>query len=447
MQKSYHISKFLNFLFIVLIAGLALSKALISIAGMALAFLSLFRLRESGTLKKNLRDHPETGTLSLIFGIFLISALYSEDTGRAVDFLQAQLGYLLFPFFMLAQASLIRKNHTLYIKVYVWATLFACGVTLLLFLLPASFTQTLSQRFAIFKDYEANINRVQFGLYSPFLVRLQFSNVIAVASLLSTYQVLTQKGARRWGWLAALGVLLITSLLLGGRGGQLGLFAGLLFLAGAYLVTYVYPLLRRRWGPPLSRGAIALSLLGASIGGPLLLYHQVPALQKRYDQLVWEVGAYYHGTYKELDYYHFTALRRIVSYQKSWELVRQYPLLGTGIGDYQAAMKAAYDRDALDLPVNSHHHWLFVWASCGLWGLLVFLGVLAFWTYRIFPKHPPATRWLALAVLMAFLTIMMFDNLNMMIDQMNFVWYLGLFSIMLNPKPAPGPAPQAGPSA
>ena len=46
-----------------------------------------------------------------------------------------------------------------------------------------------------------------------------------------------------------------------------------------------------------------------------------------------------------------------------------------------------YEKDQYDLPVNSHSQYLYIWASVGLWGLLIFLFVIfyvqVFWNKEL----------------------------------------------------------------
>ena len=423
MHKSYHITKLQNFLLSVLFFGLTLSKAVVSICGIALFILSLLRLADK-SFYQNLRSKIGIWILLLPFFIFLVSSLWSKELIKGLDFTYGQLPLLIFPLFWLSRLEAFGKRFIFYSGFFIAGLAVNCLVTICLFALPESYTIFVSEQIPIFKDYEPNINRVQFGLYSPFIVRLQFSNMIALGVSLLIYYLL-HFPKRRWLWLSLLLLFLISSVMLGGRGGQLAMAAGLASWVLILYNSYLHPKLIQKIGKWQANLCMITGLLLLGIGLPLFLYTKVPAIHKRYEQLSWELGAWKNDTFRELDYVHFTALRRIISYQHNWELIKKQPVFGTGIGDYHQEMQKLYDAQDLGFPVNSHHHLLFIWASTGIIGLIAFVAMLWVWLTEI-RKHSPGHPFhLAISILVVFLAIMMFDNINLLLDSVAFSLFLG----------------------
>jgi O-antigen ligase len=66
-----------------------------------------------------------------------------------------------------------------------------------------------------------------------------------------------------------------------------------------------------------------------------------------------------------------------------WEVARQNPLWGVGTGDYKNELEKAYARNNPDFEVNNHSQYLLFWAMSGLFGLLIFLGVLVYWLFSL----------------------------------------------------------------
>ena len=93
----------------------------------------------------------------------------------------------------------------------------------------------------------------------------------------------------------------------------------------------------------------------------------------------WELKTYSDNSFTKYPYQHHTTLRRIFSWKNTWEIIKQHPVFGVGVGDYKDEMQAMYDKDGLDLSVNTHNQFLHIWAGTGIAGLLLFLFILFHW--------------------------------------------------------------------
>ncbi|MEM9935275.1 MAG: O-antigen ligase family protein [Bacteroidota bacterium] len=417
--------------YLLLMVALPISKAVASILMAPLALcglLDLYFLRIS--LWDRIKRFPQIMVLSLPFFCYAFSLLYSDNLAQGSKFLFIQNGLLVILLFLVVHAEIIKKYHALLLKTFIITTAVAGCLTLLFYFLPEPQAMSLAKigRGIGMKEYIQLSKREAFGVYSPFVIRLQFSNLISL-SILSALWLLAEKKVNKymWGWVI---ILLMTSLVLGGRGGQVGLLVGLGIWAFLWLYNALSPQLTPklgRYGTGILVGFLSLALV---VGGPVLAYKSIPSVQQRYNQLIWELETFYSDSYEQYDYVHFTGIRRILSYQHSWELIQQHPFTGVGVGDYKVEMQAVYDQDAFDFPVNSHNHLLYMWVNTGIIGILLFLVSFGYWALYVWKNgrnHLPA---FGLAVMLFFLTIMMFDVLITQIDTMVQPFIMGLIALV-----------------
>lgn len=423
----------ISFFFYVLLAALPLSKGIATVAMVALCLLSIAHLWvHKRSLWKLILAHKAVFALSLPFFAYALSLLYSQDLPLGLKFMDRELPLVLLPLLVLIHAEVLVEKVRPLLLTFVLAVCFNGLVMLLFYALPEESAVQLADRFAFLgiKPYEQLSLREAFGVYSPFMIRIQFSNLLALACLAGLWMG-TQSILKPWQVAGLLAFLLLCSAILGGRGGQLGLMAGLaVWLLAAY-GRHLHPRLVRKVGRVGSM-LLLLGSLGLSFGAaPYLLYKHIPALNERYNQLIWELKLYQSNEYLEYDYVHFTSLRRLFSYQNSWELIQEHPLLGVGVGDYQAAMSRVYRNNHPEFPVNSHNHLLFLWANAGLLALLAFLAGMAYWLVCVLRGRAYWPQAYALSLLFFFLTILTLEAMLNQVDLMNFGLFLGWAALLV----------------
>lgn len=398
-------------------------------AMLALLILSLAKAGIQGlNLRLFFRENYPLLVLTAVFFAYLISLAYSTDVGKGLKFIEREIPLLLMPVIVAINRSLVRKKLKLYLGFFIAGCAFNGLSTLFFYSLPEAqsikWVEQLS--FLNLKPYQQLSKREAFGVYSPFLDRLQFSNLLALAVISCLWMWTQSKGPMRKTILICAGVILLfCSVILGGKGGQLALAAGL----GVWILIYFFHRMYPYWKRQLSRvGAISSFILLMGTGSlllPYLLYKYVPPVTQRYNQMKWELDTFYSDQYQDYDYVHFTTIRRILSWQNTWELIQKHPIGGVGVGDYEPHIQAIYAQNNPEFPANSHNHYLFVWANCGIWGLLLFLTSLGIWFYGLSPFSLPAVQF-PLSLLVIFCSIMVFDSLISQVDTLAF----GLFLTM-----------------
>ena len=452
-----------------------------------LSIFSFFQNRSSLHFSNKLLLLPITLFFSLAISLF-----YSNNFIKGSDVLLSQIEFLAIPFIFWVNQSLITKRFQDYIQVLIGATTIAAFITFIFFLLPVDLTQYIAANVSLLKDYIVHEKALAFGVYSPFTERLQFSYLIGVAIFLQLWlvfealrsksnsspfllilfsplgestlvppegendranlylrkkndassffrhsKVLKPLGGQKMkvGFLKII-ILFITLLILGARGAQLSfLGASIIWLMGGYFY-FIHPRLLQKVNPIFAYTCLLVGLIFFLIITPFFAYKKIPVIKVRYDQMRWEIGTFQDGTYTNYEYIHFTSIRRLLSWKNSWSIVQANPILGVGIGDYQAAMEKAYAKDALDFPVNTQSQFLYYWAAAGLISLLIFLNLLGYTFFVFFRQQNLAFKLLGCSFIVFYSLLFLFDApLNFQVGAMTFLTIYCLLAIKIHPQP------------
>lgn len=411
-----------------LMVGLPISKAAASVALTALVILGIAKLF-SQQKPNNEFDYRPIWALSALFFAYIIGCFYSTDIGQAITFLYRANGLWMSPLAVMLHTQLIATHYRLYLKALIVGTILACLATLLLYAMPESrVIYYIEQSNGILSPYSNTANRLSFGLYSPFIDRLQFGNLIGI-SILAVVWLWGETETRKQYFYAfgSLVILFITHLFLGARSAQLGTLLGLALLVSSVLVQNIRQQLKNKVSKTFVVLTTTVFVLSFTLFLAYMAYHFVAPVQMRYHQLQWEMDMFLNHDFKSASYEHFTSLRRIVSWLNSWTLIKQYPIMGVGTGDYYTELDRIYAADNLALPLNSHSQYLQIWATVGLWGLSVFIGSLLYWLYALKQR---ADRWLfcfGCSILLLYSLVFLFDAILLrQIDNITFPAILGI---------------------
>lgn len=362
----------------------------------------------------------------------LLSLLYTTDYQSGIRLLVSQSKMLGIPFIFLVNHDLLLQKNDTYLLFFIRVTSLAALITFSFFLLPSSTVAAIAAAIPLLKEYVVHEKVYAFGAYSPFLDRLQFSYLLGGAFFLALWRLLKLTNqARRFSDYLYLVIPFLCLLILGARGAQLGfLIGGGVWLIGIYLY-YVHSVLKISLGGLLSYSILLLGLFLTTCCLPFLIYKQVPAVKMRYDQLRWEIGTFQDNTYQNYNYIYFTSARRFLSWRNSWQIVQQQPLLGVGIGDYEAEMKAIYQQDQLGFPVNTHSQLLYYWTCAGILGIGLFLLIWGHWFYCMLRATDYWTRILACSFFAFYTFVFLLDApLNFQVGAMTFWFFYAYIGLM-----------------
>ncbi len=401
--------------------------------------------------------------IALFFSL-AISLFYTNDFIKGVAVLWSQIEFIAIPFIFLINQSIIKEKFQDYIQLLIGATTIAAFITFIFFLLPAEMTQNIAASVPLLKEYIVHEKALAFGVYSPFTERLQFSYLIGVvvflqlwvvfkklvsidkcslrpppgegkdsanlyinkekgiASFFRSSKVLKTLGGQKITGLLKIILLFITLVILGARGAQLSfLGASIIWIIGGYFYL-IHPKLSKKVNTFFAYTLLVSGLVVCLIIAPFFVYQKIPAVKVRYDQMSWEIGTFQDGTFGNYAYTHFTSIRRLLSWKNSWAIIQENPILGVGIGDYQAAMEKEYTKDDLGFPVNTQSQFLYYWTASGLLSLFIFLSCLGYSFLVFFRQKSYWFKLLGVSFLVFYSLLFLFDApLNFQVGAMTFL--------------------------
>ncbi len=306
-------------------------------------------------------------------------------------------------------------------KIFIGVCTFHSLITLILFVVPESMASDLVGQFSMLQPYPDWTDRLKFGLYTPFLERLNLAYLLGFGLLYLIYDSLRHA----WTWLNVVQgiILLIAFLLIGARGAQLALLGGLGIGALSYLIDKLKSLnLPKEKYLERLTSAITILIIGL-IATPYITYKTVPAVQKRYDQMQWELRLINNGDYLQEEYQYFTSLTRIRAWQNAGTIIRENPILGVGIGDYDNALLEANMKYDDKVPVHNQNFFFYLCGAVGVLGLLTMLWGLWQYTRSYWGGERRPIRHLALAYVV-------FICISCMVDAF-LKYHIGSVSVML----------------
>ncbi len=412
-------------LLVVMVIALPFSKAVASCAVILLLFLSLIQINKQ-TFQAFLQQKPGVLLFTGMFFIYLLGMLYTEQKASGWHFVFLQHSFLSLPIILWINHQIVQRYFRSYLRYFVWAATLSGIFILIGHWLPESLLIQITDQCQFLLPYQNQhgFNSL-FGAYSPFIERLTLSYLLALAVLVLMW--LASKDGFRWYMVICATFLLISLLVLGGRGGQLGLLAALIiWIIGAYQY-FLHPYLVDRIGKKMSFMVLSVGLFAFSVGTPYATFKTVPEVGQRYNQLFYEIEQYFKQGPEGKNYEHFTSVRRVVSWKYNWTLIQQNFLFGVGTGDIRQQMKSLYEEANQQIPVNIHHQFLFYWGITGLLGFCFFSFLLIFWLFQTW-QHPSFWwRVFCLSLLVFYLAIMQADApLLNQVGSMTFCWLMGM---------------------
>ena len=417
MNKILNSERFYNWLtitgFILLFAGLPISKFLVSVGILTLTASSLFLIFHG----KMYWNHAVARPYYFLVGTFLVltlSLLYSSNLTTGFSEILVQNGLITIPLFTIIHWDLFREKITLFLGSLLISAVMASFVILIFYACPVSIAQNVVSNVPFFQEYPDVINKTQFGLYSPFIDRLHFAYILCFSFLIALYFSFKRNSPTYKLVVLFLGG---TILVLGARGAQIALlFALIPYLL--LLMNKFFP--QRTLFSSKSLAGVLIFLIAFS----LLSYQFIPSIKNRYGQMMWEIELIRNDTYENFDYKHFTTLTRLKSIENSWALVKKNAFLGVGIGDVKTEMASIYDLKGLDIPIHNQNYYLYLWLSGGIMALTCFLLFMGIWIRHQMVSN---TDWTLRSLTIGY---WVFVLLILLIDVV-LKYHIGVFSVPL----------------
>jgi tetratricopeptide (TPR) repeat protein/O-antigen ligase len=131
---------------------------------------------------------------------------------------------------------------------------------------------------------------------------------------------------------------------------------------------------------------------------------------------------------------------RISTWQGTWQMIRDFPIIGIGFGAFQYLFPKYQMAETKLLFQYTHNDYLQLWSEMGLIGLLITLGFFIFyfrWIFKtLFKRHDPYVKGIAVGGLTSIVAILIHSftdfNLHIPANIFHFVLILSLVFIVIN---------------
>jgi len=338
----------------------------------------------------------------LVFVVFLLSGFHTDDTDHWLKQVRIKLPFLLLPvaFLLLRREITIRGHQLLH---YVLATV--------------GLLSSIPVLYHYYTNAEELLLAIGKGHYIPTPIdHIHYSIILAYSSLSMvliyldrTYQ---QTRTEQVASLAVAAMLAAVIHILAVRSGLAILYIGV----GAIALWYV---VQRR---TVAVGLVAVVCMTVL---PLLAYKTIPSLQKKIDYMVYDFEQYKKGEGKN-----YSDSERLMSYRIAYDLAKEEPLVGHGVGDLRQLMierhQALYgEKEKYIFP---HNQYLYVLSGAGLLGFLFFfIGLLS---PILFGHRGP---FLVLIFIVMLASFMVENTLQRAVSIAFFLLFM-YWNLMLDPK-------------
>lgn len=334
-----------DFAVVIYFIGLVASKAILAIGMGVLTVTAIVHVI------KNKETHIKSASLNsflfpvLIFLVTLLSGLNSTDLTEWGAFVTKKLPFLVLPMVFYTLRIHFSKRYRTYLA----------GFTIIVSLVSLG---VLANYLMNFESVNAAIGRGS-AIATP-VDHTEFSLYVAYAALVSLFIYLEPKKVIALGTQSTfllLAIFLIIFLhILTVRSGLVVFYLSAILLLGMHFLR------KKKYG-------VIAGLLAAFFIIPLLSINFIPSLKKKMDYVQWDFKQYRQD--KGLTY---SDSERIYSLKAGWEIFKEQPLLGIGIGDLKAACKQYYQQfHNKDLDHFPHNQYLFCLAATGIMGLIAYM--------------------------------------------------------------------------
>jgi O-antigen ligase len=335
------------------------SRAMMSIGMMALIGNALLNVE----LWENLKNFSKKKHLMFITGYFfimLLSILWSDDKSYFAQRMQIMIPFLILPFSFFSVSRWDTKWYDLLMLLFIVLNLGG---------IAWSMYQYLQQK---------EIYDIGYGFSK--LIPTPFKNdhirfsIAVVMSLGFSVDLFSRHKQHIYRILLVL-VMMIDVLYIHVLAAKTGIVA--LYLVMFLFVVYLL------FSVQYKKAGIIILLLFAML--PFLMYAMLPSFKNK-------IG-YFRYSLNEMRNVNKQANvsdeGRLISYQYAWELIKEHPLIGVGVGDVYQEMKLKYERDFPTRDVTvllPHNQFLMAGVAIGFVGM-IYLMLMQFFILKIVKKN------------------------------------------------------------
>jgi len=384
-------------LFTISFIGLYFSKTVLSIFPYLLL---IYGFSHKGSLNRlvSFFKKPSIFSIFLIFFTYVLSGINSYNSSMWLTRLNTNLIYMIIPLGVYLSGP---YNKSLINKIIASFSIINSLISLLLL-------------YNYFMDY-SHVNEIYLRgqtIKTP-IIHVRYSYFVALSVTFSAYLYFTNFYIKYklekylYGFMSIF--LLIFIHLMAVRTGILSLYLTL-------LISVFF------FSNKINKLKLGVSILGLLIGLMILSYNVFPSFKNKIEYVKWDIRSTLDGTAK----YHTSDRIRINSIINGFKILKDNPLMGSGIGDIEYEMNKKYNINYPDLPQNLRfqpiNQFVFILASMGLLGFILFFGLLLFPLFQIKQKH----KLLFLLYTLTFLTFMGETTIELIVGKTAFLTLLSV---------------------
>lgn len=345
LQRNKDYFAYLGLMMIVL--GLPLSRAMMSIGMIVLVVLAFFQANYNEKFLKFIKTPPFIAMVGFYL-LVLASGFWSDDKIFFLERIRIKLPFLLLPLALFVIAPIKKEGFVLLLKTYFWVMVL-CIIWSVSHLLAG--LDGVLNLYAMGKVLPTPVNHIRFSL-------------MAVMAIITAYYIwkkgFANSSAEKTLMLIFSVFIILYIHVLSVRSGILALYVASIILALKHVVeTKHYKLLIALF--------ICVTLL------PVLAYNFSPTFKMKYNYMVYEMSHYKAGDYTIIG----SDVRRLLSIQSGVEATENNVLFGVGYGDIQQETYKVYAHKFPTAPEESkmlpHNQFVFIYTGLGIVGLIVFL--------------------------------------------------------------------------
>lgn len=348
-QRNKDYFAYLGLMMIVL--GLPLSRAMISIGIVILVILALFQPNYNIKLMRFIQLPPFIA-ITAFYLLIVISGLWSEDFQAYLNAIRIKLPFLILPLSLYVLMPISEKALFIILKTFFWLIVISSFWSV--FYLLMNFTE-ITASYAHGKVLFTPTNHIRFSL------------MIVMAIVVGYYLLKNNFLEHSWKRKVLLVAMIYLAVFLHVLAVRSGLLA---FYTVAVVFAIMYAIERKSY----TVIGTALIVFTASI---VLSINLSPTLNMKYRYTKYELQNYFEGNYNIVG----SDVRRLLSIRSGIEVGNENKLLGAGYGDVKTETQKQYDKLFPQIAEENkklpHNQFVYVYAGLGIIGLLLFL--VSFW--------------------------------------------------------------------
>lgn len=385
--------------------GIYFSKTILSIFPYVLLLTGFF----NGDIKKRLKKFfttPYMIALPSILLLYILSGINSSDTSLWLGRVNTNLIYLIIPLAVYLNGPYPEKFIDKVLAVFV--------------ILNTVINAWLLVNYIV--DYQdTNSKYLQGQTIATPVIHVRYSYFVAISVIFAVYLYLKKfKFKYRfepylYGFSALFSLIFLHILAV--RTGLVALYITAVFWAIFYSIKKKKP-------------KPAIIIITAIISLGTFSYFFVPSFQNKIKYVAWDIKSTLDNSSK-----HHTSDRiRIYSIINGIKLWKESPVLGTGIGDIEKKMDEKYQINYPSLPRNMRftpiNQFVFILASMGTVGFVLFFGLLLYPLFALKQKH----ELLVIFYVLTFATFLGETTIELMIGKTTFLTLVSLFLFYKKPN-------------